>query len=114
MLDRVNIQKASLPQPIASDPAQVFVDARPNAILLEKSGKVEMDFISAQQSTWESIADPSIPTMVVTTGSSMQDTFGNDFLARAYPFIFKTAVCLPDINLEKSTRKNHGGDPLDS
>ena len=52
MLDRVNIQKASLPQPIASNLEQVFVDARPNAVLLEKSAKVEMDFISAQQSAW--------------------------------------------------------------
>ncbi len=113
-LDQVLQQKAASPHPIANDEKDVFENARPSVVVQEKSGQQERDEVHMQASTWHAHAQRVHgKEMTVTTGTQMQDSIVSDFLAKAYPFIFKATLACPDYGRKPTLRHAKKGPPVE-
>ena len=109
-LDKILMQKAACPHPIAESEQQVFDDMRPNAVLQEKSGQHEADEIITQEHVWTDFAARlKVPAATITTSNEMQPSFVYDFLAKAYPFLYKSALACPDYGKKPTLRAEKGG-----
>ena len=56
-LEKMCPQKAAAPHPVASSPACAFVDVRPNAVSMEKSGSAAEDGVESSAHAWVAIEE---------------------------------------------------------
>ena len=97
-VEKICPQKAATPQPVAPSPELAFVDVRPNAVAMEKSGSLTEDSVESAAHAWVTVEETlqGHAQLSISTGSKMLDLFRPDFLCMAFPFLFKTLLAFPD------------------